>query len=133
MTDKILIIDNDITLLQTLAARLRRFDFEVCMVASQHELEHLRVPQVAHILFDLKFGNLNGLELIQPLKKRFKPQNFVILSGDACRASTYAAIRAGATDYLVKPIQTQLLLSSLSNQGSIGPYNISGDPRFSSF
>ena len=114
MTERVLIIDDDINLLQALSSRLERAGFQVLTAASLAELEQHPDQQVEHILLDLKFGETNGLELIKPLKERFKPHNLVILTGYASIATSVAAIKAGATDYLAKPIQTSVLLNSLA-------------------
>lgn len=114
MTETVLIIDDDIQLLQALSSRLERAGYTVVTAATIGELNASHYPQVQHILLDLKFGETNGLELINPLKQRFKPENLVVLTGYASIATSVAAIKAGATDYLAKPIQTQVLLNSLA-------------------
>ncbi|UUN13189.1 MULTISPECIES: response regulator transcription factor [Idiomarina] len=118
MTERLLIIDDDITLLQTLAARMQRYGYEVMTAASEDELKQITVSPIANILLDLKFGHANGLELIKPLQQRFKPKHLVVLTGYASIATSVAAIKAGATDYLAKPIQTQTLLQSLEHAES---------------
>lgn len=114
MRESVLIIDDDINLLQVLASRLERSGYQVYSAASLAELERSVYPAIEHILLDLKLGETNGLELIKPLKSRFKPKNLVILTGYASIATSVAAIKAGATDYLAKPIQTAVLLQSLA-------------------
>lgn len=114
MAETVLIIDDDINLLQALASRLERAGFRVCTAATKAELDQVGVPSVDHILLDLKFGETNGLELIAPLQRRFKPENLIVLTGYASIATSVAAIKAGATDYLAKPIQTAVLLNCLT-------------------
>lgn len=114
MNDTVLIIDDDIQLLQALCSRLERAGFNVVTAATLNELNSTEFPAIQHVLLDLKFGETNGLELIKPLKQRFKPESLVILTGYASIATSVAAIKAGATDYLAKPIQTQVLLNSLA-------------------
>lgn len=114
MTESVLIIDDDIQLLLALSQRLERSGYRVYTAATPGELEQLALHQIGHILLDLKFGDYNGLDLIRPLKQRFNPVNLVILTGYASIATSVAAIKAGATDYLAKPIQTSVLLQSLA-------------------
>lgn len=114
MTETVLIIDDDINLLQALTSRLERAGYRVCTAATNIELDQINLPNVEHILLDLKFGETNGLELIAPLQRRFKPETLVVLTGYASIATSEAAIKAGATDYLAKPIQTAVLLNCLT-------------------
>jgi len=121
MADTVLIVDDDINLLQALTSRLERADYKVLTAASITELAAQPHAQIDHILLDLKFGDTNGLELIKPLKARFSPKNLVILTGYASIATSVAAIKAGATDYLAKPIQTQVLLQTLATDDHVAP------------
>ncbi|RZQ55900.1 two-component system response regulator [Pseudidiomarina tainanensis] len=121
MADTVLIIDDDINLLQALSSRLERAGYQVVTAATKAELDMQPCAQVDHILLDLKFGETNGLELIKPLKMRFNPKNLVILTGYASIATSVAAIKAGATDYLAKPIQTQVLLQTLATDEELPP------------
>src|SRR5690554_1639299 len=91
------------------------------------EVEKLSFTHVDHILLDLKFGEFNGLELIKPLKTRFNPSKLVVLTGYASIATSVAAIKAGATDYLAKPIQTAVLLQSLAKD-AVDPPPVSDQP-----
>lgn len=127
MTDTVLIIDDDINLLQALTSRLERANYKVLTAATITELAALPHAQIDHILLDLKFGDTNGLELIKPLKARFFPKNLVILTGYASIATSVAAIKAGATDYLAKPIQAQVLLQTLATDDASSP-EISAQP-----
>lgn len=113
MADTVLIIDDDINLLQALSSRLEREGYQVVKAATKAELDMQSCVQVDHILLDLKLGETNGLELVNPLKTRFNPKSLVILTGYANIAASVAAIKAGATDYLAKPIQTKVLLQAL--------------------
>ncbi|WP_417666085.1 response regulator transcription factor [Pseudidiomarina sp.] len=119
MAETVLIIDEDINLLQALASRLERAGYSVCTAATNTELSQVDARGVEHILLDLKFGETNGLELIAPLKRRFKPENLIVLTGYASIATSIAVIKAGATDYLAKPIQTAVLLNCLTPESDV--------------
>lgn len=114
MTETVLIIDDDIQLLQALSSRLERAGYLVTTVATEAELHAITLTEVQHILLDLKFREISGLGLIKPLKQRLNPQNIVILTGCSTGASAAAAFKAGATNYLEKPIQTHRLLQCLA-------------------
>lgn len=127
MTETVLIIDDDIQLLLALRQRLERAGYDVTTAATVLEVEKLSFTHVDHILLDLKFGEFNGLELIKPLKTRFNPSKLVVLTGYASIATSVAAIKAGATDYLAKPIQTAVLLQSLAKD-AVDPPPVSDQP-----
>jgi len=127
MSEAVLIIDDDVQLLQALSSRLERAGYQVFTAATLTELNQSQLNDVQHILLDLKFGEINGLDIIKPLKQRFNPVNLVILTGYASIATSVAAIKAGATDYLAKPIQTSVLLQTLAAESEAEP-SVSDQP-----
>ncbi|RUO76367.1 response regulator transcription factor [Pseudidiomarina taiwanensis] len=109
---QLLLIDDDELLLRTLRARFERHGMQVTCVASAAELEQISGTMDA-VVVDLKFGEVNGLQLIPNIRKRFQPQHLIVLTGYASLATSVAAIKAGATDYLAKPVSFAQLLHAL--------------------
>ena len=111
---KILIIEDDIGLARVLSRRLSRYEFDcTCVDNPTDALLQARQILPSHILLDMKLASSNGLSLISPLRKLLPTVTMVLLTGYASIATAVEAIRAGADNYLAKPVDTQTLLSAL--------------------
>jgi len=111
---KLLIIEDDVNLANTLARRFAKQGFE-CELAhsSEHAFEKVAAFKASHFLVDLKLGDDNGLTLIKPIRTQFPAARIVLLTGFASIASAVEAIRLGADDYLPKPVDFNSLLKTM--------------------
>lgn len=67
-----------------------------------------RTPDI--IITDIKMPRMDGLALIETVKNRKMPSKIIIISGYSDFSSAQKAIRCGASDYVLKPIEeTQVL------------------------
>ena len=62
------------------------------------------------VLSDLSMGDVSGLDLLQLWKKRQAGTQFILLTGHSSVNSAVEAIKAGAYDYLTKPINPDELI-----------------------
>ncbi len=62
------------------------------------------------VLTDLKMPGMDGLELLQRLAKDFSETAVILMTAFGAVESAVSAMRAGATDYLVKPLNSDELL-----------------------
>src|SRR5688572_7751005 len=103
--ERILVVDDDpesCKLLAYLAAAAGR---EVATAADGHEaLAQLAVlaPQV--VVSDIYMPNLDGVGLLEAIKTQAPETEVVLLTGASDTALGVTAIRAGAADYIVKPV-----------------------------
>lgn len=67
---------------------------------------------ISLILLDLIMPKMNGFEVLDRLKKdaNLKSIPVIIVSGDMRRETCLKAIRAGATDFITKPVDSSLIL-----------------------
>ena len=56
------------------------------------------------VLSDLNMGDVSGLDLLQLWKKNKPDTQFILLTGHSSVNSAVEAIKAGAFDYVTKPI-----------------------------
>ena len=66
-------------------------------------------------LLDLKIGKDSGLRLIEPLKAVRAEIRVVMMTGYASVATAVEAIKAGAHDYLLKPVSVDAILRVLTD------------------
>jgi FixJ family two-component response regulator len=70
-------------------------------------------PGPSCVLLDLKMPGPSGLDLQQGLARRGDPLPVVFLTGHADIPSTVRALRAGASDFLEKPVKREALLAAI--------------------
>ena len=80
--------------------------------SSQDFLAQSRGGQPGCLVLDLTMPGLNGLEL-QELATRATPCPVVFLSGNADIAASVKAMKAGAIDFLTKPVDREKLLAAV--------------------
>ncbi|HEY3246550.1 MAG TPA: sigma-54 dependent transcriptional regulator [Phycisphaerae bacterium] len=102
---RILIVDDEETLLYALVLQLRNAGHECrpCTTAAA-ALEALDSfdPEVA--LFDLNLPDMDGIELIDQARARGLDAPIVVLTAFGSVTSAVSAIKAGAEEYLQKPV-----------------------------
>jgi FixJ family two-component response regulator len=77
------------------------------------------------LLLDVQMPGPSGLELQQALRRRGSPLPVVFLTGHGDIPSTVQAIKAGASDFLCKPVEAQTLLAAIETALALGA---SADP-----
>ena len=138
---RILIADDEPLFLRTTAALLRKAGFH-CTTASDGvtALEALSRDSFDLVLSDLNMpGNLR-LELLREGREKWPDVPLIVVTGAPSLPSAIESVRLGITDYLLKPVKYEDLLSAvrraLAQQGrrrrnfSESPGAILGSPRF---
>jgi PAS domain S-box-containing protein/putative nucleotidyltransferase with HDIG domain len=116
MDDKptVLIVDDDVSLSKTLSDILRAEGYAP-VTAGEGETALGRVeeekPLVAVI--DLRLPDMDGLRVMEEIKKRSPCTECIVLTGYASQASAIEAINLGAYSYVQKPYDVQQLLVTI--------------------
>lgn len=104
---RLLLIEDDATLRRLILQRLERCDYTVTGVATWREAKGaLANLQPALILLDVRLPDANGLEKLPKLKE-IAP--VVVITAFGSINDAVRAIRSGAVDYLIKPINPETL------------------------
>lgn len=102
---KILVIEDEPVFRTTLAAFLQRRNHLVYQAENgQQGLAAMAVFQPDLVLCDLKMPGMDGHQVIQCISRRFPDKPIIVISGQANLEDVSRALRAGAQDYLLKPI-----------------------------
>lgn len=72
------------------------------------------------LLVDLRMPGMTGLELQQELNRRHSPLPLIVITGHGDVPLAVAAMRAGAFDFLEKPFDDDVLLSSIGRALALG-------------
>lgn len=82
----------------------------VCCEHAEEALAHLSEHPVDLVLTDLTMPGLTGLELLERIQRAHPGTDVVIMTAHASVESAVHALRAGATDYLQKPVRADDLI-----------------------
>ncbi|HET7585193.1 MAG TPA: response regulator [Gemmatimonadaceae bacterium] len=112
----VLVVDDDASLTRTIEDILHLRGFEPrCVPDGGGALEAARdMPSpLAIALVDLRLPDMDGLELAHELRTLSRNTQVVILTGNATVESAIRALRDEECDYLVKPVDPDLLVRTL--------------------
>jgi signal transduction histidine kinase len=115
MTDpavkKILVIDDEEYIRDSIIGFLEDFGFEVTDAENGRiglEIFDSRQPDL--VLCDLRMPEMDGLEVLASVRRKNSEIPIIIVSGAGNIADTVDALRLGAWDYIIKPIQDMNVL-----------------------
>lgn len=115
MTARILLADDDRAFRRSLAARLASQGHEVVAVGDGLEaLARFDGGRFDLVLADATMPELDGLGLASALRRSASDQEIILLARKSDVAAAVAALRAGASDYLLKPIDDAELQQRVS-------------------
>ncbi len=113
---KVLIVDDEEELVETLVARLKRRRFSPVGTTNGPEaLEILSSETFDVVLVDVKMPGMSGLELIKEIKARSPRQQVVMLTGHGSAQHAEEGLLLGAFAYLMKPVKLPALIEILTN------------------
>lgn len=132
MTQTILVVDDDLDTLTLIGLTLQRRGFTVVKAASGAEaLEQLRVALPDLLIVDVMMPLMDGYEVCRTVKNDPRTAHLpvVMLTAKAQTASQLEGFRAGAVDYITKPVHPQDLVARItavleraqSDQAESGP------------
>jgi DNA-binding response OmpR family regulator len=113
---KILIIDDEKDIVDTLTFMLRARDFDVCSALDGQEgFEKAKIERPNLILFDVMMSGVDGYGVCLRLKSDKDTKNIpiVIITARAERESVIKCHNLGVSDFIVKPFNITTLLGKL--------------------
>lgn len=114
----LLIVDDDDELRSALGGAMRRRGFLVTTAGGAEEAEeHARRIVFEYALVDMRMPRMTGIELIPRLLQIDDGTRIVVLTGYGSITSAVEAIKAGAFDYLVKPVDAAMCEEALLGRG----------------
>jgi DNA-binding NtrC family response regulator len=82
-------------------------------VSGEHALEFLNEMPFEVVVTDMKMPGMSGIELTKKVKKIKPSTEIIIMTGHGDMETSISALRAGAADYLLKPVNIEELLITL--------------------
>ena len=116
MTDRptVFVVDDDHSVRRSLARLLRSVGYEAEGFSSAADfLAHLPRGGPACVLIDVRMPDISGFDLFRQLQQRCPGLPVVFITGHGDTAMAERALKAGASDFLVKPVDESLLLAAV--------------------
>jgi two-component system, LuxR family, response regulator FixJ len=113
----IFVVDDEKSVRHALTEMLEVFGYNVeAHETAEGLLQSLESCHAGCIVADVRMPGMTGIELVRELSRREMAIPVVVISGHADIAMAVAAIKAGAEDFIEKPIDDRKLVAAI-NQG----------------
>jgi len=131
MAQTILVVDDDPVQRRLLETAIGRSGMQVVTApGGQPALDLVNGPrgeQITLVLLDLVMPDMGGLEVLEKLRPTHPELPVIVLTAKGGIDSAVEAMRAGASDFLVKPASPERISVSIRNQLKIG--TLSGEVK----
>ncbi|MGD2028768.1 MAG: sigma-54 dependent transcriptional regulator [Desulfobacterales bacterium] len=103
---RIAVIDDEITVCRRLKQALEKDGYEVDAFQKGEAFWRRMVQEPFNIIFlDLKLPDVNGMDVLSQIKKRYDNVEVIIITGYGSIDSAISAIKIGAYHYVTKPFK----------------------------
>lgn len=135
MTQKILIVEDDVALCEALIDTIEMVGYEtVAADSGEAALERIARDTPRLVLSDVHMRGMDGHTLLRRIKTRWPDMPVVLMTAYGTIEKAVEAMREGAVDYLSKPFEAQTLVETIEKY--VGPPRvqaegepIAADPR----
>ena len=104
-TERILLVEDDDSHRRTLERHLKKSGYEVVAVESaERALNRIAEFEPGIVVTDVRMGEMSGFDLLRQLQSTLPGVDVVIITGYAGVEGAIEAMKDGAYDYLVKPL-----------------------------
>jgi len=117
VSSTVFVVDDDTAVCRALTRLIRSAGYCVESFESAHEFMECRpyFKDCACLVLDVGLPDINGLELQNELNAANSALPIIFITGDSDIATTVRAMKAGATDFLAKPVSDSELLPAIEN------------------
>jgi len=110
----ILIVDDDKTICRTLKYQLSKGGYMVISATSGEEcMYHLRQSEISLVLLDIRLPGMSGMKVLEKIRQRDSNLPVIMATAYGSIESAVAAMKAGAYDYITKPINFEVMMMKI--------------------
>lgn len=110
MVPRILIIDDNRRLCESLAQNFQDLGLRTCCAANREQaLRQFEAGDVSAVLLDIMVGEDNGIDILVALKRANPGVPVIMITGYATVDTAVQALKLGAADYVKKPLDFEIL------------------------
>jgi signal transduction histidine kinase len=116
MKEKVLVVDDDRRVLRTFARNLTLAGYEVLTAGGGEEaldIYHRHKPAI--VLLDVRMPPPDGFAVLQAIREQSPNAEVILVTGHGDMGMAVDALRAGASDFITKPIEPEILSSAMHN------------------
>ena len=112
----VLLVDDEVDFVETFSERLNMRNIETLKAFSGKEaLKVLKNNQnVEVVILDVKMPDMDGIETLGAIKKRYPLVEVIMLSGHSTVETAIEGMKLGAFDYLMKPCDMDQIIAKVS-------------------
>jgi len=111
MAEKILVVDDEDIIRESLSFILKKEKYEVEEATNgKIAFEMLKESSYDLVITDLEMPEMKGIELLDELRKMNLQTNTIVITAYGSMETAIAALRSGASDYILKPVEFDELL-----------------------
>lgn len=112
---RILLVDDDPLVLELLGMSISSFGFESAIANNGREaIAILQKEDFEIVITDMMMPEINGMQLLEHIKKNHPRTDVIVVTGYTGTFSYMDVIRAGASDFISKPFNTDELEAKIN-------------------
>ena len=116
MSRKILVIDDETSILESLAGILSDEGFiPVCVDSAEEGLKRLKSETVDLVLLDIWMPGMDGIEALKQVKADYPELQVIMISGHGTIETAVQATKFGAFDFIEKPLSYDKIVLAIKN------------------
>lgn len=110
----VMVLDDDASIRHSLSDLLESAGYQVRMLADAAELLDVPAPAVpCCLILDMQMPRLDGMSVLQHMGERHLSMPVIFLTGHGTIPLSVAAMKAGANEFLTKPVDPDALLEAV--------------------
>jgi DNA-binding NtrC family response regulator len=112
----VLLVDDEVSFVETFSERLELRDFEISKAFSGEEALQVldENSNIEIVILDVKMPGMDGIETLTVIKRKYPLVEVMMLSGHADVTSAIDGMKQGAFDYLMKPVDMDQIISKVT-------------------
>ncbi|WP_225984660.1 sigma-54-dependent transcriptional regulator [Noviherbaspirillum aerium] len=117
---EVLVVDDEPAIRQILAVRLAKAGCHVVQAADATEaLQKLAQGEFEVAISDIQMPDFDGIELVRRARAAGVDTNFIMMTAYASVDTAIEAIKAGASDYMIKPVRNDEVLHRVAKMADM--------------
>lgn len=111
----ILLVDDDPLVLELLSISIKSFGFEFeCAYNGQEAIDILRDQEFTMVITDMMMPKVDGMELLSHIREKYPQTAVIVVTGYTGTFSYTDVIKAGASDFISKPFNSDELEAKIN-------------------
>ncbi len=116
---RVLLVDDEVELVETLAERLELRGIDAEVVTSGEDALRLLLDYTFDVvLLDVKMPGIDGLEVLKLIRRQRPATQVILITGHGSEEDRESGLQEGAVDYVVKPIDIDKLIGRMKDAAS---------------